>query len=108
MRWDPNLSPAQIERLDLLVEECSEVIKACQKIKRFGYFSTYGGSHPPNIDELMNEIGDVEAIVAMMRTGGEINAPHISVAKANKLHRVGEFTRFQEVVLNLIKEGKSA
>jgi len=100
MSWDPGLSPAEIERLDLLVEECSEVIKAVQKIKRFGYWSTHGGSHPPNIKDLIEECGDVLAILTLIRVAGdgdgEINMDSLDSARLEKLQRMRPFVRFQD------------
>jgi NTP pyrophosphatase (non-canonical NTP hydrolase) len=109
MSWDPGLTPAEIERLDLLVEECSEVIKAAQKIKRFGYWSTHGGSHPPNVKEFVEECGDVLAILTLMRVAGdaeyEINMETLDEARRNKLERMVPYVRFQqETFVKLFKE----
>jgi NTP pyrophosphatase (non-canonical NTP hydrolase) len=105
--WDPNLSPPEIERLDLLVEECSEVIKAAQKIKRFGYWSTHGGSHPPNIDMLMEELGDLLATITMMERGGEVSREQIEVARQNKLHRMRPYVRFQQEIFETLDKETS-
>jgi NTP pyrophosphatase (non-canonical NTP hydrolase) len=55
------LTPAEEERLAWLIEECSEVIKACTKIQRHGYYS-YDPSnihHLGNRADLETEIQDV-------------------------------------------------
>lgn len=56
-----NLTPAQIERLAILIEECSEVQQIACKILRHGY-----DSKNPLIDDsltnrqlLQNEMGDL-------------------------------------------------
>jgi NTP pyrophosphatase (non-canonical NTP hydrolase) len=103
--WDPGLTADQIERLDLLIEECSEVIKAASKIKRFGYWSTHNGSHPANIFELQDEIGDVQAILSLMRAGGEIDPDYVELKRQNKLDRMVPFVRFQQTTFQkLFKE----
>ncbi len=96
----PKTDTPEIERLDLLVEECSEVIKAAQKIKRFGYWSTNGGSHPPNIQELVGEAGDVLAILTLMRVAGDgdglLDIDNVDAARLSKLQRMRPYVRFQE------------
>lgn len=100
--WDPNLTDAQRERLDLLIEECTEVIKAACKIKRFGYWSTYGGNHPPNIEELIAELGDVMAIMTLMKVEGEINVDGVEDARNDKLERMRPYVRFQQNAFDLV------
>lgn len=67
----PSLTLAQAERLEMLIEECGEVIQAATKILRHGYDST----HPDNEDEsgthnnrtdLEDEIKDVLSVVSGM------------------------------------------
>lgn len=56
---DPNLLPTTEDgMLDHIVEECSELIKAVIKIKRFGLDSR------SNHADLVNEASDVEDSVA--------------------------------------------
>jgi phosphoribosyl-ATP pyrophosphohydrolase len=47
------LTPAETERLAILFEECSEVIKCCGKILRYGYASRN------NREDLARELGDL-------------------------------------------------
>jgi hypothetical protein len=59
-----NLTPAQMERLDMLAEECAEVIMAIAKIKRHGLHNW----HPENpkrtnIMDLNRELQDVGAVM---------------------------------------------
>ena len=68
------LTLAQAERLDMLAEECAEIIQVVSKIKRHGYDS----HHPedpekrPNSTLLMHEIIDMVAVVSAMGTSGDI------------------------------------
>lgn len=61
------LTPAEAERLAMLVEECGEVIQAATKILRHGYES----HHPDdpsttNRDLLTSEMADLLAVSEMM------------------------------------------
>ena len=62
------LTPAEAERLAMLVEECSEVIQIAGKILRHGYDSR----HPDNPSEtnrdlLAHELADVDAVLRAMK-----------------------------------------
>jgi hypothetical protein len=46
-----------------LAEECSEVIKVCMKIERFGLDNYHPSSNILNIDSLKEEIKDVELCI---------------------------------------------
>ncbi len=69
------LTEAERERLEMLAEEASEVIKAVTKILRHGYYST--NPHKPedgdNRQQLTREIIDFQAIVRRMEEHGEIS-----------------------------------
>ena len=47
------------DALDKLIEECSEVIQACTKIKKYGLSNWHPISGRKNSDHLLNEIEDV-------------------------------------------------
>lgn len=75
------LTPAAAERLDILQEECAEVIKAVAKIKRHG-FESYNPDNPsvPRISnrmELARELGDVIGVMDAMCTENDISGPAI-------------------------------
>lgn len=63
----PSLTPAQAERLEMLIGECSEVIQEASKILRHGYRSYHPGEPKvPNEKRLMREIGDLNAVLEKM------------------------------------------
>lgn len=75
------LTPRQAELLDLLAEECSEVIQIIMKIKRHGYDSRH--PHDPvitNRDNLMKELGDVSAAVEFLKDSNELFNDYMSEA----------------------------
>ncbi len=50
------------ELMILLIEECSEVIKAATKCLRFGYDVDHGTGYGNNRDELAKEMGELTAV----------------------------------------------
>lgn len=92
------LTEAQRERLEMLAEEASEVVKAVTKILRHGYESI--NPHKPhdgrNRDQLERELSDVSAIVHRMEALGDIDlgAPDLNAVWKRKApfthHQVSE------------------
>ena len=66
---DNRLLPATPSgKLDRLVEECAEVIKAVQKGRRFGWTQhTYDGVAYDNATELEEELKDLEHAISSVR-----------------------------------------
>lgn len=64
----------------VLQEECAEVIQAVSKINRFGMFSTWQGV--TNKQALITEIGDVLAIVKVLKEDTDINITDDDINKA--------------------------
>ena len=62
------LTDQQSEILDILDEECGEVVQAIGKIRRFGLYSTSTRVENPKPawECLQDEIGDVSAAIAMV------------------------------------------
>lgn len=79
------LTPAEAERLTLLMEECAEVIQIICKIQRHGYFS-----HHPNQPHITNnlllaeEIGHVLAAKCLLVEYADIDALAISHSQEKK------------------------
>jgi hypothetical protein len=95
-----NLSPSEIERLSLLSEECAEVIQIVSKIIRHGYnsYNPNDSKFITNSNLLNNELGDIEAILYLMKIKGdpiiENNNEDLQKTlkrKFNYLHHQGEY-----------------
>jgi NTP pyrophosphatase (non-canonical NTP hydrolase) len=69
------LTPAEVERLAILAEECGEVIQIVGKILRHGYDSYNPNDEhwTPNRQLLQKELGDVLWIVSKMDAAVDIN-----------------------------------
>lgn len=68
------LSPAEAERLSLLIEECAEVIQIIGKIQRHGYDSSHPNGGPNNRDMLSEEMGHVRAASFLLTATGGVSA----------------------------------
>lgn len=81
-----NLTPAEHERLSILVEEMAEVIGVAGKILRFGWSPTDYSVQPhvayDNRRDLEKEIGDVRAALRRMLESGDVSEEMIQ-ARAN-------------------------
>ncbi len=66
------LSPAQVERLGLLAEECAEVIGVIGKILRHGLHSTHphNPDGPDNLSLLEFELGHVHFAETLLQRDG--------------------------------------
>lgn len=89
------LTEAQEERLDLLVEECSEIIKAACKVKRFGYDSInpYAPQDGTNLNQLQLEMGDLDAIYALMSNNGDVDIDAINKRHQEKYPKLAGYLR---------------
>jgi len=54
------------EILDILIEECSEVIQAASKVKRFGEDDSFPPKEPNNAQKLFGEISDLKAMMTLV------------------------------------------
>ena len=81
------LTEAEIERLDILVEECAEVILAVSAIKRFGYESKNPGLLElscTNREALTREMGDVQNAMNLVMDARDVDAVQVSERSAKK------------------------
>lgn len=93
------LSQKTIDLLDILQEECAEVIQAISKIKRFGVDS-YHPEDPfrmPNIQHLTVELGDVVGMTDMLMNTElgqmHLNWDTITEAANSKKAKIRKFSR---------------
>lgn len=69
------------DQIEMLIEECSEVILAAQKLKRCGNFA-----HPERSAHLMEEIADVSIMIDQMKY--IFDEEKINAYREAKLHRL--------------------
>ena len=77
-----------------LIEECAELIKEISKIERFGINYINPKSGRPNIEHLIEEMGDVVGHCAMLADHLRISRDavteraHVKIAKFKKRHNL--------------------
>lgn len=81
----------QEECLNILQEECAEVIQIASKIKRFGLVGKRLDSGT-NLEHMEAEIGDVLAMIDMVVNSGiGLTKDGINKSKANKLEKLSRY-----------------
>jgi NTP pyrophosphatase (non-canonical NTP hydrolase) len=82
----------EFEPLDILQEECAEVIQSISKIRRFGWNSfsplTSVELQKTNLKHLIEEIGDVLAVIDIVQQVYELNPLLIQQAKERKFEKL--------------------
>lgn len=82
----------QEECLNILQEECAEVIQAASKIKRFGVIGKPINTTLTNRESLEMELGDVLALVDLVKGSGlGVTEEGIELARQNKMRRLARF-----------------
>lgn len=71
------LTPAEAERIAMLMEEAGEIVQACGKILRHGYESHHPDGGQTNRDELIHELIDLSAVAFGMTLYGDIELPPV-------------------------------
>lgn len=92
------LTPAQVERLALLSEECGEVIQAIGKILRHGYGSRNPlmGLGPLNREVLERELGDVMTAMDLLCCAGDLDSNVVEAARKEKRILVQRYLHHQD------------
>jgi NTP pyrophosphatase (non-canonical NTP hydrolase) len=81
----------QEECLNILQEECAEVIQAASKIKRFGQIGKPVNTTLTNLESLEMELGDVLALVDLVKDSMGITTEGLERAKINKMQRLSKY-----------------
>lgn len=89
------LTPAEAERLALLLEEAGEVAQAIGKILRHGYESTHPDGGPTNRETLERELGDMKAAISLMLERRDLNRAFIEAHGEKKRERVRQYLHHQ-------------
>ena len=78
------------EILDILQEECGEVIVEVSKCRRFGLDSVHYKTGQPHREMLEQELGDVLAMIRLLIEQGVVSVEALEAAgerKIEKLHK---------------------
>jgi len=83
------------EILDILQEECAEVIVAISKIRRFGIDNSYkeGGTQR---EHLTQELGDVTLLIELLQAHGVFKADELHEAQLRKSIKLTKWSKIYE------------
>ena len=80
------------EALDILQEECAEVIVEVSKCRRFGLDSVHYKTGLKHDTMLENEIGDVLALVDILLEEGVVKQDSLTLAKLAKKEKLKQWS----------------
>lgn len=84
------------EILDLLQEECAEVIQAVSKCRRFGMDDQYKGGKTHR-EELVQEIGDVALLIELLHAYELYSEQELQGAKISKSQKLAKYSSIYEI-----------
>jgi NTP pyrophosphatase (non-canonical NTP hydrolase) len=80
------------EILDILQEECGEVVVAASKISRFGLDNYKPGKPKTNRQHLAEELGDLLAMITLCHDFGIVSFEDVMIAKDAKLEKLRQWS----------------
>jgi NTP pyrophosphatase (non-canonical NTP hydrolase) len=84
------------EVMDILQEECAEVIQAVSKISRFGIDNYKPGKPKTNREHLEEELGDMLAMIDIMLELSVISLDNLEIAKKAKIEKLKKWSNIYE------------
>lgn len=85
------------EVMNILSEECAEVIQAISKCHRFGLDNYKPGKPKTNCDHLQEEIGDLLAMVDILLDMQVIDKSSLELAKLAKIEKLKKWSNIQNL-----------
>ena len=89
--------PQPLLRLDILQEECAEVIQAVSKISRFGLDNFKPGKPKTNREHLEEELGDMMAMIDILHSMDIVSYANIERAQAAKIEKLKKWSNIQNL-----------
>jgi len=84
------------EVMDILQEECAEVIQAVSKISRFGIDNFKPGKSKTNREHLEEELGDMLAMIDIMLEFSVVSIDNLETAKKAKIEKLKQWSNIYE------------
>jgi NTP pyrophosphatase (non-canonical NTP hydrolase) len=82
------MNTQETEILDILQEECAEVIQMVSKCRRFGIDNQHLKTDMPNRAKLTEEIGDLMCMLQLAQDYGIVDADEVWAASARKQEKL--------------------
>ena len=80
------------EVMDILQEECAEVIQAVSKIRRFGIDNEKPGLGKNNREHLEEEVGDMLAMIDILMVNDIVSWGNLHQAKRAKIEKLKKWS----------------
>ena len=84
------------EVMDILQEECAEVIQAVSKISRFGIDNYKPGKPKTNREHLEEELGDMLAMIDILTEMNVVSWDNMEIAKQAKIEKLKKWSNIYE------------
>jgi len=85
------------EVMNILSEECAEVIQAISKCHRFGIDNFKPGKPKTNREHLEEEIGDLQAMIDILIKMDVINPESLELAKRAKIEKLKKWSTIENL-----------
>lgn len=92
----PPPSPREREVIELLIEECAEVIHRATKALRFGLEEIQPGQDLENWQRLAREVGDVNEVVNLAKKCGIFTGSEIKAGEEHKRLQLAKYLQYRE------------
>ena len=92
-----NMDSQTKEVMDILQEECAEVIQAVSKISRFGLDNYKPGKPKTNREHLEEELGDMLAMIDILHSMDIVSYANIERAQAAKIEKLKKWSNIQNL-----------
>ena len=86
------LNETNNEVMDILQEECAEVIQAVSKIRRFGIDNAKPGTDYNNREHLEEELGDMLAMIDILMANNIVSWGKLHQAKRAKIEKLKKWS----------------
>ena len=95
------INSVEKEVMDILQEECAEVVVAVSKISRFGFDNFKPGKPKTNREHLAEELGDLQAMIDLCIQFNLVGSEQVSIAADNKIAKLKQWSNiFNEKTSN--------
>ena len=84
------------EILDILQEECAEVIQAISKCRRFGMENEYIKGTGTQREHLVQELGDVKLLIELLHAHQLFTEKEIKAAEKSKATKLTQWSKIYE------------
>jgi NTP pyrophosphatase (non-canonical NTP hydrolase) len=90
------MTPKETEILNILQEECAEVIQMVSKCRRFGIDTDHLKANKPNRSKLTEEIGDVLAMINLCIRYNIVDQSQVIIAQEQKYKKLEQWSNIFE------------